>query len=318
MSKTAKRFRRYFEAAEKATPVQYQCMSGTTYTEKPGTYDKDLTKAIARDAILLSMAAGKDQRTKELLQGIMPAFIDLSTELERAADDLKGDRPVKTPDKEVFAKLKADLAEIRKRVKEEGIALPEREGMTADERLAFWEERAEYMESWHSVIREKYKLDFDLMEADLQEYDAEGTTLLNGLSDADRTIATNLLKMKGILLKQYLLIPVREAEHTLLKREMKRLQETAEAILDKKTRRMCPFFEEDTLESSIQETGAADHGSETLKSEVEDTKNTLEQLLQNIGPGECYEDPGLLKFGPGAVKALRKLADRMELTLLLS
>ncbi len=225
-------FQKFFDAAKEAERTVYKSLSGKEHQECPGAYSDEMNRAIAHDMVTAHLALSKTDLDGESLSW-MPKMTTLNTEIMRAIDDVNGDRPVKALPKGMFDSLRDSLDRA---LEDEKAMVTESFVKDLPERIVFWRDRVSYMEAWYFKLRQLHKIRFEEFDAQCREYNAEGTKMLNGLSEEDEKTVKALCDIRKILLSTYVKIPVSNPLSEALRDTLIFLETATEEVLSNKRR----------------------------------------------------------------------------------
>lgn len=262
-------------AADFAPEKKYQSFDGKLFTEDPGEYNEKMQRQIARD--IMTFSFGMKNETRDESMYWMPAVSTLNYDIMRAYDDVLGERPVKAISDKRFVELADSIRKVKA-----SQAYQDSIYENIGEKLDFWLERVLYMQAWYYKLRQLHKIRYDRMEAEMKEYNYDGTELLSGLSEEDEKKVLNWCDIRENLLDLYIRISPSDKAFSEIKDLLEEIEEETETVLDKKGERFVeePVYDEEEF-----------NNVESVPSELSEVLTAIKVVAGNlknkIGDTDC-------------------------------
>ncbi len=191
-----------FDASASAKPFEYRSGTGIKYTQDPGNYSSPMTKAMASDAMRLSLfMCSKNEQLADILKKVSNDIREMDITLMRMYDDKKAHRPVIDFPYKKIKKTINRLTEIkRSEVIEEELC------SRCIDLMDYWVNQVSFMSIFAYCIQCHDKISNLLIKAEQNAYDEDGN-LVYGISKDDEKCAKILIAMEQILLKALVRIP---------------------------------------------------------------------------------------------------------------
>ena len=216
------------ETTDENNTFSYTTHSGRVYTEKPGNYSKIITRQMAHDCMLFHLMTNeKNEKLYDMSTNWMFDLINLSIELERSFDDLKGERPIIEIPSNMFSSLIGSLSKAKSILETENFSFDD-----FNERISLWINRVELMKDWYYVINQRSNMMRESMDAQAKEYSYDDTEFLRGLSDKDEQIVLSLIDVRKSLLSILVKLPIDCPKRTNVRNTLEYLDEECAKLLN--------------------------------------------------------------------------------------
>ena len=223
----------FLKKAQEAKQFIYVDLNGKEYRECAGAYNDYLVRAMSSDMskLWVQLNITHNEFADEVATW-STKLQELNYAILRQMDDYNGDRPIVPLIKDGGPDLVKELLESMTKVKKSGI-LDNSEFENVKNKMDMWVDRVLYITSWAYYIEQMISIEDTRFDVQIKAYD-DKNNLIFGIKDNDRAFVETTCKMREILLKAFLRIPVRDKESKLLLEKLNFLDVATQATMQGK------------------------------------------------------------------------------------